>query len=403
MRYFLLLFISLLFLVMNSYGQVKFEPGYIFDLEGNKTTCLIKNVDWKNNPTAIEYKIDAEAKPVTATLDEISVFEISGLSKYVRAMVDIDRSSDQFSKLSAQRQPEFTKEVLFLKTLIEGEASLYCYEEGNLTRFFFNTANLPIQQLVYKTYASDVLKVGTNNMFRQQLWTSVRCAGMDEREVEDLGYHQRELIKYFISYNTCRNVPYEDFKFNKEGKGSSFHLKLKSGVDYSTVKIRNDYYKINDTFDKVISPRFGLEFSYVLPFNKNKWAIIAEPTFQSYSQSQKLLINFSNWSETTANVTYTSIELPMGVRHSLYMSDVSTIFVNVFLVFDLEFDSSVDLNNSYSMATKTNFNISGGAGYEYRRLGAEIRYSSPRQLLTQYAFWSANYSKLSLIFGYRLL
>lgn len=391
MQFFFLFFFSLLFLAMNSYGQVKFEPGYIVDLEGNKTAGLIKNVDWKNNPTAIEYKTDAEAVPVSATLDEISIFEVTGHSKYIRTTVDIDRSGDQIRKLSAQRQPEFKKEVLFLKTLIEGEASLYSYEDANLTRFFFKTAELPIQQLVYKTYAKDTHYVGINNMFRQQLWTSVRCVEMEEKEVENLEYHQQELIKYFIRYNTCRNAPYEDFSVNNKEKGSSFHLKIKAGADYSTLKLRNDFYNTNEKFDKVISPRVGLELSYVLPFNRNKWAIIAEPTYQSYTQNQRLPVNFSNWSETTAKVTYTSIELPIGVRHSFYMSDVSKVFVNAFLVFDLEFDSSVDLNMSYSMAMKTNFNLSGGAGYEYKRWGAEIRYSSPRQLLTQYVAWSAQY------------
>ena len=48
----LLIFIS----TFNSYAQTSFEKGYFINNEGQKTDCLIKNIDWKDNPTEIKFK-----------------------------------------------------------------------------------------------------------------------------------------------------------------------------------------------------------------------------------------------------------------------------------------------------------------------------------------------------------
>ena len=37
-------------------AQTKFEKGYFVDNSGQRTEVLIKNLDWKNNPTEFEFK-----------------------------------------------------------------------------------------------------------------------------------------------------------------------------------------------------------------------------------------------------------------------------------------------------------------------------------------------------------
>ena len=41
---------------LQSYSQIIFENGYFIDESNNRIECLIKNIDWKNNPTEFEYK-----------------------------------------------------------------------------------------------------------------------------------------------------------------------------------------------------------------------------------------------------------------------------------------------------------------------------------------------------------
>ena len=52
-----LFFLLTIILSLNSYSQVSFEKGYHIDNNDQKISCLIKNLDWKNNPTKFEFKL----------------------------------------------------------------------------------------------------------------------------------------------------------------------------------------------------------------------------------------------------------------------------------------------------------------------------------------------------------
>ena len=51
------LFLVFPILATNCCAQISFEKGYYIDNSNQKVDCLIKNVDWKNNPTSFEYKL----------------------------------------------------------------------------------------------------------------------------------------------------------------------------------------------------------------------------------------------------------------------------------------------------------------------------------------------------------
>ena len=148
-------------------AQIKFEKGYIIDNQGNKKDCLIKNIDWKNNPSDFEYKINGIIKK--GNLNIIQEFEITGYSKYVRAEVDVDRSPQEISELDeSQRNPEWSKETLFLKVEVAGYYTLYSYEAPSFRKYFYQVANQAIKQLIHKKYLTSNLDLATNNDFRQQ-------------------------------------------------------------------------------------------------------------------------------------------------------------------------------------------------------------------------------------------
>lgn len=384
-----------------SYAQIKFEPGYFIDNEGVKIECLIKNHGWKNNPEEIEYKLNASQPSINAPISSISAFEIINAAKYVRAKVQLDRSSNQISKLSTFKQPQFSDEILFLKVLIEGTASLYFYEDRNLTRFFYQTEETPIQQLVYKKYSVSPSSIGINATFRSQLRTSVNCEDTDFKAIENLEYDARSLIRHFIDYNECKNEPFKNYNARKEGN-SIFNVRVKTGIDYATLKLENPNFDTNDTFEPVISPRIGLEAEFIFPFNRNKWAVVIEPTYQHYQTDDTISYTYGVPSRRSVTVDYASIELPVGIRHYFFLSDESKIFVNAFILLDLELDSSIEISGRDPKVTSSNNSFSFGAGYKYKRVGVEFRYSTHRDLFSSYKKWGAYYNKLSLVLGFRL-
>lgn len=385
----------------SSFAQIKYEPGYFIDNEGLKTDCLIKNYDWKNNPVEIEFKLDASQASTIAPISSVSMFEILNESKFVREKVQIDRSSDQISKLSTFKEPNFTDEILFLKVLIEGSASLYSYEDRNLKRFFYKTEETPIQQLVYKKYSVGSSSIGTNATFRYQIRAGVNCEGIELKKIENLGYETRSLTKYFINYNECRNEPFKHYNVKTEGS-SIFHIRVKTGVDYATLKFESPLSKTNETFDPVISPRIGLEAEFILPINRNKWAVVMEPTYQNYRTEYTISYTYGVPSRRSARVEYASIELPIGIRHYFYLSEKSKIFANAFVLLDFELDSSIEIERRDPFPISSHTSFSFGAGYQYGRAGVELRYSTPKDLVPDHQSWTAFYDKFSLVLGYKL-
>lgn len=113
-----------------SYSQVYYEKGYYIDDNNQKVDCLIKNVDWKNSPTEFDYKLSDADNPQRLTIQSVKEFCIYNSVKYIKSTVNIDKSSDQTSSLSLEKNPIFQVEVLFLKVLIEGKANLYSFEDG---------------------------------------------------------------------------------------------------------------------------------------------------------------------------------------------------------------------------------------------------------------------------------
>ena len=85
--------------------------------------------------------------------------------------------------------------------------------------------------------------------------------------------------RLFIKYNQCKNSNYINYDYKQ--KKNLFHLTIRPGLNYSSnFKIPNYW--------KSYGHRLGIEGEYILPYNKNKWSIIIEPTYQYYEYSEKI-------------------------------------------------------------------------------------------------------------------
>ena len=152
---------------------------------------------------------------------------------------------------------------------------------------------------------------------------------------------------------------------------------------------------------------FGIETEFILGFNKNKWAIIAEPTYQGFQSSETFdSVNISGGKIVT-DVNYSSIEIPIGVRHYFFLNDDSKIFVNASYILDFVLDSSVEFkridNSTFnSFEINTNNNLAFGAGFKYAdRYSIELRYLTSRDILSNDDL-NSNYKVLSVILGYSI-
>ncbi|MBP2833423.1 outer membrane beta-barrel protein [Aquimarina sp. U1-2] len=296
--------------------------------------------------------------------------------------------------------------------MIEGEASLYSYKESDITRFFFENNDSVLEQLVYKKYNFSNTKIGANEHYKQQLWTNFKCDNVPLRTIKNVNYTKRDLLRLFIKYNECRDSKFTIPK-NKI-KRDVFNLTLRPGFRSNALTIKNEESGVDIDFGQQNSLSFGLEFEFIMPFNKSKWAIVVEPTYQHYeSKDISRTINPVNLvipQTISYNATYKSIEVPIGVRHYFFLNKFSKLYLNGFAVLDFKMEDS-NVNFSFSNQTsrpniipvKTRLNAAVGLGYKFKnRYSTEIRYLINRNLFVNNTLWRSNYNSLSFVVGYTL-
>lgn len=413
---YIILFISVV--SINSYAQIKYEPGYFINNDGQKIECLIKNRGWKNVPTKFNYKLSENEEPQEATIKTVKEFGFSDHLKFTRQTVNIDRSSDDDENLSTVREPIFKEEKLFLKVLVEGKANLYWFQDKASLRYFYKTDDSAIKQLIYKKYKRPVLDdeepiynfyykssshvVVENNLYKQQLLNDLKCQDVSKKSIESLEYRKTALVTLFVKYNECKE--WKVVLYEKKAKGL-FNLTPRASLSKSTLSIQNETIRASAEFNTEVGFKFGIEAEFIMPFNRNKWAFIIEPTYQYYNPEIVLLsyqgavIPF----EKTVEVDYKSIELPIGVRHYIYLNDKSKIFLNISYVYDFTISSKVDHETREDLDFETGNNLAFGLGYNYNfKYNLELRYATNRNILANYVYWQSEYKSLSIVFGYTI-
>lgn len=379
-----------------SYSQITFEKGYFINNNNKKTDCLIKNIDWKNNPIEFNYKLLNDEDIQIASINSIKEFGIYNYSKFIRSKVNIDISSEDYDKLSTGKSPIFNEEQLFLKVLVEGKANLYFYQDKRLVRFFYKTSTTNIEQLVFKSYIIEDNKIAENKDYQRQLWLNLKCQSISMKNVENVDYKKNDLVNFFIKYNECNNSSLISFDNKKQKK--LFNFNIKAGLNNSTLDLKYGNNIASQDFDtqSELEIRLGVEAEFILPFNKNKWAILLEPTYQQFK------FNKTSYGQIV-KVDYNSIELPVGIRHYFFLNNSSKIFVNALYVIDFTSNSKVDFENQSNVEIIGSNYFAVGVGYNYKaKYIIEMRYGFNRDILEENPLWISDYKTLSLILGYTI-
>ena len=153
-------------------------------------------------------------------------------------------------------------------------------------------------------------------------------------------------------------------------------------------------------FKNQISVRLGIEAEIVLPFNKNKWSIVLEPTYMYYNSKVNYVVNGNS---REASVDYKAIEFPLGIRHYFFLNNDSKIFINGFLVPEFNFSSTIKFSdNSDVLDIDVSSAFALGIGYKFKnKYSIEYRYTTNKNLLSRYdGKPEAKFMNSSLIFGY---
>lgn len=402
-----------------SYSQITFERGYFINNGNSRTDCFIENMDWKNNPTSFSYKLNlADKQTLQENIKNVKEFAIDQQSLYRKFQVLIERSQTTTVSQSYDKNPKWNDETIFLKAIVIGNANLYVYQEGNLTKFFYETPTVPIEQLVMIEYL-DNERLAQNNLFRQQLFNNVKCEKMATSVFENIRYSLNSLSSHFITYNDCtseKKEPIVNYQlFDTKRKKTNF--RLMAGFYIASLQV-DDPYVVYDASTKVSENivKIGFDSEFFLPFNKNTWSIFLNPMYSNFNSNKNYdgRINNPGFAEngTTINydieARYTQIEVPFGLRYYKYITPSSKVFLNAAYVLGFTLsDSQVKITNNNNLVNadspvllfQNRNGLAFGLGFCYQRVSAEVRYNSTRDP-TDSSLWQAKYSTLGLNFGF---
>jgi hypothetical protein len=379
-----LAFFLLIFFSVSGVAQIRFEQGYFVDNNDQKTACLIRNTGWLNNPSEFKYKLTEQGELMTAELPNVKEFGVGDL-KFIRANVKLDTSEQDLKRVNANRYPQWNERERFLRVMTEGKASLYSYKSSSLEKFFFSVDGSPIEQLVYKVFSPEPPHMVTNLTYLQQLKTRVSCGNISDARLKQIRYDKEPLLKYFQNYNACNGQTISTHKAKRK-----LYLALTPGVDFQKFMLTDSEGKFKRIFPTGTGFRFGITIESFLPFNKGKWSVLAEPTYQSYK------------STSAYAAKYASLEIPLGVRHSFFVGDNSRIFANALLVADLPIKAYADWDKGVRVVSKApSLGFAAGIGFNVKRVSIEGRKYFSRSALSTDSGLFMVYEKVSVIIGYR--
>lgn len=401
------------------FSQVTFDKGYFVNNSGQRIECLIKNIDWEENPYEFTYILSEGAEKQLATLEEIQEFGIYDWSKYVRRTVEIDQSKvADHSKATFGRKPRFKEETVFLNELVDGFAKLYSYNKNNIEWFFFSVDTTYSTQLVYKEYLTEKnkeFKLGVNNYFKQQLSNSLKCDAIPSKRIASLHYRKKDLVELFINYNQCLSHEFKVVRKTKKQNKDIINLSPRLGISSTSFSLENDSPGVLDAnFETHSRLRIGLELELILPFNRNKWSIIIEPTFLSAYEAQKegnLGPSHGN-REITSKVKINTTEVPIGLRHYFFLNSDWSIYINAVNTIEFMREKEITHIPFWTSGTytpgkfqRTTMNFSFGTGVKFSdRFSLEVRHVRYSDFLSSTSSgWHYIHRSNFFILGYNIL
>lgn len=382
--------------------QISFDDGYYIDDSGNRVNCRIKNDDPHSNPTMLYYKLEAGNKILVRGVENTREFGVLNEFKYIKSKVSIDKSKSDLSKLDYKMNMNYEEEILFLKVLLEGECSLYQYKESKLERYFYKAKEGPIKQLDYKSYKVSTNRIRENNRFRQQLKIEMNCESSDDL-IKSLQYKKKSLIGFFKQYNSCKGSKFKIYKKSKNGKKITIGVRYDGMFAKSTLNIKDD--DLLD-YDVKLVNQFGLSFEYIMPVKKNKWRVFIEPTYYQYKSEKKSIsyidaFNIEN--VETFELVNQAVEISMGIRHYIYVTNKTQMFFNGGYYIDVYSRSKLNFNRTTPdfssdivfSGDQSIGNILIGLGIQFDRFSLGYRYKRGKNF-TVGTGWTTRYRGSSI-------
>ena len=417
-------YLFILLLSSISFGQDLFSKGYYVNQNNIKNEGFILDTNPYNNPDQIKFKKSLSDKPIDISLENLKEFKIDNDYKYIRYTVnyDFDRVVNKNNELQIYgKDPSLVNKTVLLKTLVEGNVSLYSAIIQDVVFFYIKDRNdeFPIL-LVYRKY-----NLGSsfeeNNNFRKQLYDKLKSENLLINDFFKISYNEKELIKIFEKANK-QDSSFVDQQINEEKHKNKFYYKVFSGLSSFSfpVQYRTEF-NLSPSKKEITLPIIGAEFSQVLGINSKRSELFCRVFYQKGKTDSNYksivyspTLNAGSITEYTFTSEFSIINFSAGYRYAFVNGIKHKFLVDGAIGFSsvLNGDFTLDYTIQYTgnnnqqpselkLSSALFFNL--GIGYVFNnKYGVNIEYSTPKDFLNRYSDLNGSFSNFNLIFTYTL-
>jgi hypothetical protein len=396
--------ITIVLLILLSYSQLfanknDFKPGFVVKSSGDTLIGYIKSSNWRINPSKIVFTSTLFNTDTTVyTIKDINGFTCNDFI-FVKRKVKIDIQPNELTELTqsnttamrAEDAPTFKEDIVLLRVLVRGRASLYSYTEASgRSHYYLETDVSEIQELLntmfekskYEAGGATKHFVGYAQEYKNQLLTSlIGCKSITYKQC-DIDYKESELKKLVMKFNQCVEPDKMVYANKKEelsvkpyvGAGIAFaSMKFKSGGEYYNYFIDADFTKPTS-----FTANFGIKF--IIPRYSKKLSIYSEFAYNSYHFDSQVnqIIGFTLYSLI---IDYAQVGLNLGMSYDLSKNKMSPYLkagLSMLYTFNYTMEATnIKYGGTYDFwpyPRKLQMGLNFGAGINFGNLAFEYQF-----------------------------
>lgn len=306
MKHKLLLFLTLFFTGLTTFGQSNFEYGYYIDNTGNKKECEVSEITINRFPEKIIIRNNKQIEEVELSgIKEVKY----GVNIFQKKEFQYDPSiSYQINELSENKDFDLKQKIAFVQLLVEGNYNLYQYIEKGVSTFFYQNPEGDLITLGYKKYFKERNNIAENKFYQTQLFENVKNPKYSSiGSYSILRYNEEDLTRYF-----------------KEVNGKSFVKVKQSRLRFNLMLGYSNHTMDINFLSDLPAKKYGHfimvpEVEYLFNKNlRNPLSIYANVNLQKFKNDFVEKYETGNWNH---KVNYQSLYVSLGIKKYFMSSE----------------------------------------------------------------------------------
>lgn len=379
----IILLFSVLLIFCKAKGQINRAQANLTLTNNSKLEGILKNKDWEETPSTIEFKIIDEKQYKSYTPNDLLSFSFGNVV-YISKRVLTEHASTELQDLP-YTFPKYDTSVehVFLKQLFKDKIGLYEYVHSNgVTNFYVEDEHGNFSLLIHKRYIDDESKLVSIDKYKNQLSFYLSGCNKSTQLIEKSSYTSASLTSLFKKYNQClgAKITHEEKVVIKP------NLTLYGGISHSKLHYVEDASKLmsGPTFKPTTSYSFLISCGLPLSKRFQKRQLVAEIGLKNiHSNAIDSIGNDFGYAHIyDVNVQMRFLKVNFLYKYLLMNSDEVKLFVDAGLGFGKAIqnksfihvlDNNVFFTNKGHVQTFEGF-ITLGVGGAYKKISTLLRY-----------------------------